>query len=352
MSEGTNASLRVMIANPLEPALVERIRTCPAVDEVLYDPALLPAPRYPADHNGDPSFALNAQAQARFDDMLAESTVLYGYPGETAAGLFRSLELGPLIRYVQGTSAGMGAHIRRANLPEATLQRVIFCSAAGVHARMLAEFAFYGLLALRKDETRLRRIREERAWEHYTMNELDGQTIGIVGMGQIGAALAQIARAFNMRIIAVQRKPGPNVLADVTRRTDEIVDVAREVDVLAMALPMTELTAKMASAEVIAALRPDAVFINVGRGTTVDQRALTESLQNGRIAGAVLDVFDSEPLPPENPLWTAANVVMSPHTAGLSIRENERIVTLLCENLRRLKAGEPLRNRVNLTEFY
>ena len=352
MTASQNSTARLVIANPLEPELVERIRRAGVVDEVLYDPTLLPKPQFPNDHAGEPGFKLNEEEQARFDSMLAGATVLYGYPGETAAALARTLELAPHIRYVQGTSAGMGAHIRRAQLPPAILERVTFCSAAGIHARMLAEFAFYGLLALRKDASRLADIRERRAWDHYDMGELDGSTIAIVGMGQIGDAVARLAHAFNMRVIAVQRRNEPHRLADVTYRIDELDKAVREANVVLMALPITEKTANLMSAARISLLKPDAIFINVGRGGTVDQAALIDAMQTKRIAGAVLDVFDPEPLPPDNPLWTMKNVVMSPHTAGLSIHENERIVSLLIDNLSRFTAGKPLRNLVNLSEFY
>jgi glyoxylate/hydroxypyruvate reductase A len=173
--------INVLIASPLEPELVDRIRAVEVVDEVLFAPELLPRARYPNDHGGTP-VVLDATGQADWDALLARATVLFGYPLESAAGLVRALEHGPNIAFVQGTSAGMGAHVKRAQLPMATLERVAFASAAGVHAGMLAEFAFYGLLAIRKDALRLSRMRSERSWEHYAMGELDGSTIAILGI--------------------------------------------------------------------------------------------------------------------------------------------------------------------------
>lgn len=348
---GAPFAFRVAIADPIVPELAERIRALDVVEHVFYDPALLPKPRYPSDHNSNPDVLDDAQRQ-RFDAGVAGATILYGYPGETAAGLAHCLDIGSGIRYVQGTSAGMGAHIRRAQLSTSVLERVTFCSAAGVHAGMLAEFAFYGILALRKDAERLAKIRAERSWEHYAMGELDGSTIVIVGMGQIGNAVARIARGFNMRVVGVARSAEPSEFADVTVPIQRLGEVSAQADVLLVALPITERTAKIVSAEVIGSLAHRAVVVNLGRGGTVDQEALIEALRSGRIVGAVLDVFDPEPLPAENPLWTMSNVVMSPHTAGLSIRENERIVTLFCDNLERLAAGKALRNRVNLVEYY
>jgi phosphoglycerate dehydrogenase-like enzyme len=343
--------MNVMITSPLEPQLVERIRAVEVVDEVLYAPELLPRARYPNDHAGEPP-ALDAAARARWDTMLARAHAIFGYPFESSAGLARTLEHGPLISFVQGTSAGMGAHVKRAQLPAALLERVAFASAAGVHAGMLAEFALYGLLAIRKDARRLARIRAERSWEHYAMGELDGSTIAILGMGQIGTALALRARAFGMTVLGLTRTGADLPCADATYATAALLEVAPRVDALAITLPMTDRTTGMVSAQVIGALRDGAVIINVGRGSVIDEPALIDALARGRLAGAVLDVFASEPLPADNPLWTLENVIMSPHTAALSLRENARIVDLFCENLRRLARGEKLKNALNLAEFY
>lgn len=343
--------MKVMIASPLEPLLVERVRHEPVVDEVLYDPSLLPAPRYPSDHRGA-NLRCDPSQQARWDALLARAEALFGYPQESAAGLARSLADGPCLRFVQGTSAGMGAHVRSANLPADVLERVAFASAAGVHAQMLAEFAFFGMLSLRKDSVRLGRIRAERRWEHYAMGELAGQTLAVVGFGHIGRAVAVLARAFAMRVVAAARSCSEHPLIDRFFPMDRLHEAFALADAVVVALPATAQTERLIDAPTLAALRKDGIFVNVGRGSVVDQRALTEMLRSGQLGGAVLDVFDSEPLPAHDPLWTLPNVVLSPHTAGLSVHENERITDLFCDNLRRLNQGRPLRNRVDLTEFY
>jgi len=343
--------MNVMIASPLEPALAERVRTLSVVQELSYDTALLPQPRYPNDHAGKP-VARDAAAEARWNAMLGRAHVLFGYPGESSAGLVDALERAPHVRFVQGTSAGMGAHIRRAALGVDVLQRVRFASAAGVHAAMLAEFAFYGLLAIRKDARRLQRIRAERVWEHFVMGELDGSRIAIVGMGQIGRALASRARAFGMHVVAVTRTGTAHPLADETVTTTAIADVAARCDAVVVTLPLTDHTLGLVDAAALAAMPPHGVLVNVGRGAVVDNAALIAALQAGRIGGAVLDVFETEPLPADSPLWQMSNVILSPHTAALSAHENRRIVDVFCDNLERLAGNRPLRNAVNLTEFY
>jgi phosphoglycerate dehydrogenase-like enzyme len=345
------SGIRVLIASPLEAELVDRLRTVDAVGEVLYAPELLPRPRYPNDHGGEP-ISYDAAAQARWDALVAGAEAIFGYPQESSVGLARTLAAGPRIRFVQGTSAGMGAHVKRAQLDPAVLARVQFASAAGVHAGMLAEFSLYGLLALRKDAQRLARIRAERAWEHYAMGELDGSTLAILGLGQIGVALAQRGRAFGMRTIGLTRTGAADPAVDETLPTAALRAVAARVDALAITLPITDATSGMVDAGVVAALPSHAVLINVGRGGVVDEPALIAALQGGRIAGAVLDVFAHEPLDAQSPLWTLPNVVLSPHTAALSVHENARIVALFAENLGRFARGERLRNALNLEEFY
>jgi phosphoglycerate dehydrogenase-like enzyme len=217
---------------------------------------------------------------------------------------------------------------------------------------MLAEFVFGGIIALRKDFRRLERVREERAWPHFAAGELAGSTIAIVGMGSIGLTIARIARAFEMRVLAVTRTGAPLEAADASFPTARLGDAFAAADAVVVTLPGTEQTRHLIDGVAIARLRPNAIFCNVGRGSVVDQAALTLALERGAIAGAVLDVFDPEPLPPEDPLWTLENVVFSPHTMALSERENERIVDLFCDNLQRFARGAPLRNRIDTIEFY
>ena len=342
----------VTIATPLEEPLVALVRKVPAVREVLYEPDLLPRARYPSDHSGDPSFARDAAGRARFDAMLARADAIFGYPNDTPAGLAHAVAIGRRLRFVQGTAAGTGAAVRLAKLAAPDLERIAFASAAGVHGGMLAEFVLYGLLALRKDAVRFARLRAERSWAHSALGELDGSTIAILGMGGIGSALAVRARAFGMRVLAIVRSGTPHPLADETFPVARMGEAFARCDAAVVTLPITEKTSGLVDATALAALPPTAIFCNVGRGAVVDQAALTERLRDGRLFGAVLDVFEPEPLPPDDPLWTMDNVIFSPHTAALSVRENERIVAVFCDNLERLAAGRPLRNAIDTVEFY
>ncbi len=344
----------LLIATPVTEELVQRIRAAAPDAEVLYDPALLPPPRYPSDHAGDPGFRRGPQAEERFGRWVERAEVALGVPGETPDALRELVARGHRLRWVQGTAAGAGQMVRAAGLSEADLHRVTFTSSVGVHATQLAEWAMLGLLAFTKDLPRLQRDKAARRWDHYPVRELAGQRLVVVGLGHIGREVARCARALGMAVTGVRRTPDDSDLdvVDAVAPTAHLAEVLPTADAVVLALPATVETEGLFTAELIGALPGHAVLVNVGRGSTVDEPALVAALRDGRLAGAALDVVRSEPLPADSPLWDLDSVLLSPHTAALSMRENERIVELFCDNLLRFQAGEPLRNRVDTTLFY
>jgi phosphoglycerate dehydrogenase-like enzyme len=345
--------VRIVIATPVEPELVERIRAVDPRNEILYEAALLPPARYPADHRGDPDFARDAAGEARWQALIAQADVLYGIPADTPAGLADAVRRALNLRWVQATAAGAGELVRAADLG-AALERVIVTTAAGVHGSVLAEFVYAGALWLLRDMDRMTADRAARAWAHYPNRELHGGTLVVVGLGSIGAAVARVGRAFGMTTIGLTRDGAPRSGAetDETMPLTQLTRALARADLAVVTLPATELTTGVVDAEAIAALPPGAIFANVGRGAVVDEAALLAVLQAKAIRGAVLDVFAQEPLPPEHPFWTMDNVVLSPHTAALSVHENARIVDLFLGNLRRYAEGRTLRNVVDTREFY
>lgn len=339
---------RVVVATPVEGELVERMRAVDRRLDVAFEPDLLPAPRYPSDHIGDRSFERTPAQEERFASLVAGAEILYGVPGDTAAGLAWAVRVAPALRFVQATSAGAGQQVRGAGLSAEELERVAIASASGVHGGQLAEWSLFGILAFAKDLPRLQRDQRARRWvEHYALDELHGMTLLVLGTGAIGAEVARLGEAFGMQVVRVARSAragvhGPEALDELTGRADAIV----------VTLPLTPETQGLVSRETFARMRDGAIFVNVGRGGVVDEEALIEALESGRLRGAALDVFADEPLPESSPLWEMENVLVSPHTAALSVRENERIVELFCDNLRRYLAGEPLRSRVRVGVWY
>jgi phosphoglycerate dehydrogenase-like enzyme len=342
--------LRVAIATPLEPELVERIAAVDGVD-VLYEPELLPRTRYAGDHRGEP-LERPPEAQARWEALLDSADVLFGLPGDSPEGLREVVRRSPRLRWVQGTAAGAGEQVAAAGLTHEELGRVAVTTSAGVHATPLAEFAILGLLAFTKDLPRLLRDKAERRWDHYPGAELRGRTVLVLGLGGIGREVVRIASAFGMRTIGIRRTLGDVPHLDELHPPERLHELLPRADAVVVTLPLTRGTRGLLDRDALALLPSVSVLVNVGRGGVVDEPALVEALRDGRLAGAALDVFADEPLPAESPLWELPNVLLAPHTAALSIHENERIVELFCDNLSRFLRGEPLRNRVDPEQYY
>jgi phosphoglycerate dehydrogenase-like enzyme len=343
----------VLVATPLEPALVDRIRAEVPQAEVLFEPDLLPEPRFPCDHVGAP-FEPTREQEERFERLLSVAEVVLGVPGETPTSLRSLVERAPRLRWLQGTAAGAGQQVRAAGLDEDALSRVRFTSSAGIHATQLAEWAVLGLLYFLKDVPRLTRDKANRAWPHYPLPELRGRRVLVVGLGGIGQEVARACRALGMHVTGVRRRPSPGDLdhVDAMASTDELATVVPRCDAVVLALPATAGTEGMFSAELVEAMPEGAILVNVGRGVTVDEEALIGALRSRRLSGAALDVFATEPLPTDSPLWELDNVLVSPHTAALSERENERLVEVLIENLHRFLDGRELVNVVDAEHFY
>jgi phosphoglycerate dehydrogenase-like enzyme len=349
------ARTRVMIASPLEAELVARIRQADPRVEVLWEPDLLPPARYPADHRGDPAFRRDRAGEARWRAMLDQAEVLFGVPGDSVDALAGVVTDAPRVRWIHATSAGAGEWVRRADLAPEALERVAITTSSGVHAVPLAEFAILGLLAVAKELPRLLTDQRAKVWPEIRqpLRELHGQTLFLLGLGAIGREAARLGKALGMRTVGFRRTPGPPPPSvDEVNGPERLPDLAAEADAVVVSLPLTEQTAGLVDRATIERLPPGCIFVNVGRGGVVDEPALIDALRDRRIAGAVLDVFAEEPLPPDSPLWTLPNVLVTPHAAALSARENERIVELFVANLRRFLEGEPLANVVEPGVYY
>ncbi|PPK66065.1 D-2-hydroxyacid dehydrogenase [Actinokineospora auranticolor] len=330
---------RVVICSPLEPDLVARIAAVDPRVEVLYEPELLPVPRYEGDHVGVLPELTGAQ-RARWFDLTSTAEVAFDFDRRAPD---RVNEDFPRLRWLQGTSAGLGRFTDRYPLD---LSKVVVTTAAGVHAVPLAEFVLAGLLHFVKDIPRLKAWQAERRWTRYTSRTLAGQRVLVVGLGAVGRHTAAVLAGLGVEVIGAIRPGGtataPGVSAVVT--FDAIGPVLPTVDAVVLACPLTPATEGLLGAAEIAAMKPDAVVVNIARGQVVDELALTTALAGGALRGAVLDVATVEPLPNDSPLWTLPNVVISPHSASTAANENALITTLFCDNLRRWLDGTPLRN--------
>ncbi|MGN6797363.1 MAG: D-2-hydroxyacid dehydrogenase [Gaiellaceae bacterium] len=331
---------RVVIATPLELELVERIRAVDDRLDVAYEAELLPTPRWASDHIGDPSFVRTPDQEARFAELVASAEIVLGYPQEDPAQIAWLVRTAPQLRWVQGMFAGAGQQLAAAGLAREDVERIAWTSSVGIHITPLGEWAMFGILALTKGLPRLVADKRAHRWAHYPVDEARGTTVLIAGFGEIGREVARLAQAFGMEVISTRRNEGD--LDELLPRADSIV----------ITLPLTAETRGMFDRRRIALMKQGAILVNIGRGPVMDEEALIDALRSGHLRGAALDVYATEPLPTDSPLWDLDNVILSPHTAAQSVHENERIVDLFIENLRRYLAGEELRSRIRTDLFY
>ncbi len=344
----------VAIAVPLEAELVERIRAVDPAVTVLYEPELLPPERFPADHSGDPEFRRTPAQEERYWDMLNKAQVLYGFPNESPAGLARIAGSNPHLEWIHAMAAGAGGAVKASGLDAATLQKFKVTTSAGVHALPLAEFAALGILNGFKRSAELAQDQAARNWpELRTPTRLvNGSHLVVTGLGEIGLETARIARALGMTVSGTKRTVEPlDGIQDVTDNGG-LAGLLAAADAVVNTLPGTPSTEKLFSGEVFAAMKPGTVFVNVGRGTVVDEEALLEALGNGQVSYACLDVFAVEPLPQDSPLWNHPRVMVSPHTSALSAAENRLIAERFCSNLRTHLDGGELPHVVDTVHFY
>ena len=337
----------VLVASPLEPELVERVRTAVEGVEVLFEPELLPVPRYPCEHGGTKPDLDDAQSR-RWSELLGAAEVAFDFDWREPAAMAANA---PRLRWVQATSAGIGAFVARTGLDKTD---ITFTTAAGVHAVPLAEFALTGVLDLAKGLPHLRAQQAAHRWERYATSSVRGRRAVVVGLGSIGRETVRLLDAVGLEVTGVGR-PGRTYDAPGAARvvsTDELDAVLPGADVVVLATPLTGETAGLLSRARIEALPAGAIVVNVARGQVLDEEALVDALASGHLAGAALDVFTVEPLPETSPLWDMANVIVSPHSASTLVSENAAIVDLFVDNLRRFLAGRPLRNTYDATRGY
>ncbi|KAL3163262.1 hypothetical protein ABBQ32_009659 [Trebouxia sp. C0010 RCD-2024] len=219
------------------------------------------------------------------------------------------------LKWIHSASAG----VEKLLFPELIKSKVSVTNAKGAYSHSLAEWALTACSWFAKDLPRLKQQQKDRNWEPYYVEELRGKVLGVVGYGDIGQETANLARAFKMSIIALRRRKELSQHdKDLNLKIytpDQLNELMAESDYIVAALPHTDKTEKLVNAAAINSMKRTGVFVNIGRGQTVDEEALVKALQDKRIRGAGLDVTYTEPLPKENPLWDLDNVLLSPHTA-------------------------------------
>lgn len=258
----------------------------------------------------------------------------------------------PLLRWVQLQSAGCENYTLPGNaFPH---DRVRLTTSSGVFDLPIAEHVLGMMLGHVRGLFHYARTQTGGRWvrNHDVSRDFSGSTVGIVGLGSIGGAVAVRAKALGARVLGIRRTPSPDDPVDVCYTPDRLHEMLRQCDFVALCLPATMDTRHVIDAAALAALPDHAFIVNIGRGSAIDTDALVEALHAGSIGGAGLDVTDPEPLPDGHPLWDMDNVLITPHTSGGSPGDDARIHTLFLENLRRYRDKEPLLNLVDPVRGY
>jgi D-2-hydroxyacid dehydrogenase (NADP+) len=240
------------------------------------------------------------------------------------------------LRWIQALGTGVDNIADRPSLR----RDVILTNIHGIHGAAVSEGALLLMLALARGLPRVIRNQTQRVWERFPARLLDGKTVGIVGVGAIAAALAPRCQAMGMAVVGVTSTPRPVPGFDRMVRRDELVPAVREVDYLILLVPYSPETNNMVDGPVLAAMKPASYLINLARGGVVDEAALLTALRNRSIAGAALDVFATEPLPPDHPFWALDNVIVVPHLGGFNDEYPRQALVVVEENIRRFLAGD------------
>ena len=322
------------------------IHTVLVLSADLADPDLKWLDQLPPDTN----IAVGNSVEA-FQRLAPEATVIFSW--SVAGKLLRDVfQMCPKVRWVHSRSAGLETVL----FPELIASPVPLTNGRGVFSQSLGEFALGAILYFAKDFRRMVAQQKAGLWEPFDIVAISGQTVGIVGYGDIGRAVATRVRAMGMRILAVKRH-GPS-LYNVDPLINQIIapanrtEMIAQCDYLVCAAPLTPETRGMIGEAEFAAMKPTAVVVNIGRGPVIEEAAMIRALSERRIKGAALDVFDTEPLPAGHPFYKLDNVLLSPHCADHTPYWTEQAMRFFLAEFERFQEGRPLENVVEKKQGY
>jgi phosphoglycerate dehydrogenase-like enzyme len=281
-----------------------------------------------------------------FKNAAASAEVIFNWSGSLS--LIREVFLmSPAVRWIHSRSAGL----ERTLFPELIASDVIMTNGSGVFSPSLGEFALGAILYFAKDLRRMIRNQMAGVWEPFDVLPIAGQTVGIVGYGDIGRAVAVRVRAMGMKVLAVKRhvlaKSNPDPLADQIYGPDHLIEMLSRCDYVVVAAPLNAETLGLIGEAELAAMKPSAVIINVGRGPVIDEHAMIKALSEYKIKAAALDVFDEEPLPKGHPFYKLENVLLSPHCADHTPDWLDNAMRFFIAQFERFRREEPLLNVVD-----
>ncbi|MCC7365902.1 MAG: D-2-hydroxyacid dehydrogenase [Dehalococcoidia bacterium] len=324
--------INVAVTFKLAPDLLAQIEAVDPRVHVVDFPAL----------NLRPGERLDDETRALAEAILADTHILFG-PNSFPAEL---IDAAPALRWFQVINAGVDRMAEQGLLGRG----FVVTNVSGLAAVPIAEWVMGAIIMLCKGFHQSVRDQAAHHWSFRFTSELRGKTIGIAGMGAIGRETARRARAFGMRIVATRRTVAPGDTdpdCDLLLPYSELAQLLAESDYVVLCVPLTAETQKLIGERELAKMKPSAALVNIARGAVVDQDALIAALRDGTIAGAALDVTDPEPLPPDNPLWDIANVIITPHVSGAVEGYGHRATDMFVQNLARYVRSEPLEHVVD-----
>jgi phosphoglycerate dehydrogenase-like enzyme len=249
----------------------------------------------------------------------------------------------PKLKWIQALGTGVDNIVDLPSLGK----EVLVTNIRGIHGAPVSEATIAYMLSLARDLPRSARAQEKSAWERWPSRLLDGKTVGILGVGLIAEYLAPICKLFGLTVIGITGTPRATKSFDRMVKRDDLLKVAGELDFLVALIPMSAETRNIVGEKVFAAMKPSAYLVNVARGGVVDEAALIKALESEQIAGAALDVFAQEPLPPDSPLWKTKNLTLFPHLGGYSQGYEDRAMPTIAGNMAKF-LGNDLKNMINI----
>ncbi|TAH63818.1 MAG: D-2-hydroxyacid dehydrogenase, partial [Anaerolineaceae bacterium] len=279
------------------------------------------------------------------EEMLSKAEIIFGWPKHD------ELRKAVNLKWLHLPSAGADGYTD----PSVYVNNdILLTTSSGVYGRAIAEHVFAMILSYNRNLQEYSLLKEEKRWSTIlSTKDFYGSTVGIIGFGDIGKEVAIRAKAFGARVLIVKRTlSNTPEYVDELYITEEIDQVLKQSDYIVLTLPATEKTKDIISRERLSIMKSDAFIVNIGRGELVDQEALIEALREHRIGGAGLDVMTPEPLPADNPLWELPNVIITQHSSGLSVGNDNRRTRLFADNLKRYLNNERLMNIVDFSEGY
>ncbi len=281
-----------------------------------------------------------------FKSAAGSAEVIFNWSGSLS--LIREVFLmSHAVRWVHSRSAGL----ERTLFAELIASNVTMTNGSGVFSPSLGEFALAAILYFAKDFRRMIRSQTAGLWEPFDVLPISGQTVGIVGYGDIGRAVATRVRAMGMKVLAVKRhvstQKNPDLLADQIYGPDHLIEMLSHCDYIVVAAPLNAETLGLIGEAEFAAMKPGAVIINVGRGPVIEERAMIKALSERKIKGAALDVFAEEPLPKGHPFYQLENVLLSPHCADHTPDWLDNAMRFFIAQFERFRQDQPLLNVVN-----